>query len=289
MPEMTIDELVEKVDSLSPAIQILPKLMELLQDENSDMFEVCGLIKVDPSLVSGVLKLSNSAYFAGSSPVSSLEEAVNRLGQLEVYKMVAVACGRSLLEKDLPAYEIEASELWENAVASGIVMELLAVDQDKRADIAYTIGLLHNIGKLAINQFFEGGYAPVYSLIEREEMPMPEAERAVFGFDHAQLGAKLLRVWNFPESIAIPIEYQYRPLSPAAHRESACSLHFSWLVVAAFGLNAGRSAWAINTPPREQLMPDMTDEKMQDFIVKAHIKYDEIKGALVPSRPRQAV
>jgi HD-like signal output (HDOD) protein len=280
MPSLTLQDLIEQADALSPAVQILPRLIELLHDENSNLYDICNLIKMDPSLVSRVLKLSNSAYFGMASSVVSLENAVNRLGQLEVYKIVALACGRSLLEKDLPAYGIEAAQLWENALGSAITMELLAKEDNTEADVAYTIGLLHNLGKIVINQFYDTGYEPVYQLIEQESLSQPEAERQIFGFDQAELCAALLESWAFPQAITEPIAHQYRPLSCPIYRQSACQLHLSWHIVASIGLNHGRAAWAVRSPELTDLRPDINEESFHVFVLKASQRFEDMKGAL---------
>ena len=88
-----LDDYIDKVKSLPPAPRILPELLTLLRQDDVDSDRVVKLIAFDPAITAAVLRLCNSAYFAGASPASDLQEAVTRLGFKQVYQLVAAVTG----------------------------------------------------------------------------------------------------------------------------------------------------------------------------------------------------
>ena len=145
----------------------------------------------------------------------------------------------------MQSYEIESEERWFNSVATGVVMELMT----KRFGLGdpattYTIGLLHDIGKTAIDLLHEHKYSEVLDSIEEKQITLQEAEKKMFGYDHAEIGAALLRSWEFPESVIQPIEYQFRPNECEQHKKISSMLHLSKWICAGIGGAPGTHAWA---------------------------------------------
>src|SRR5215216_5933247 len=105
-----LDEYIDRVKNLPPAPRILPELLVLLRQEDIDSSRVVELISYDPAITAAVLRLCNSAYFAGGSPADDLQEAVNRLGFRQVYLLVAAVSGAKLLGPAQSGYGIDPGE-----------------------------------------------------------------------------------------------------------------------------------------------------------------------------------
>jgi len=237
---MNLDNIISQVKRLPPNPQIMLKLLRLLQDINTNPNDIVELIRVDAPLTAQVLRLSNSAYYGVVTPSYGLEDAINRVGFRETYKLVGVVCSGQIFNTPVQTYYLENDQLWENSIATALVMENMAQRIGTDASHAYTIGLLHSIGKVIINQVIADKYSEVYSLIEKEKMSAMEAEMRVLGFNYAQLGMALLKKWNFPIEIAEPIEYQFAPMDAPTQQLHACALHLAVCVVGGVGLNYGR-------------------------------------------------
>jgi HD-like signal output (HDOD) protein len=224
------DELVRVLRFLPSAPRVLPKLKGLLSDGNSSMTEVVSLIRLDPGIAARVLQIGNSAYYSQGLRCYTVEEAVNRVGYDEVYGLVANAVASQVLIRPLVAYGLEADDLWRKSVACAIGAELLSERLEIGRDIAYTVGLLHGVGMVAIDEwafrqqtgmFFAAGELPLETC---------EAERATLGFHNAEAGAALLRLWEFPAVMTEPVRWQYLPRGTAAHFPLSGVLHVAkWL------------------------------------------------------------
>lgn len=225
---MDIKTVIEYSKYIPSAPQILPKLQAVLRDENSMIDDIINVIKVDGPLTAQILRISNSALFGGVTPNENLNEAVNRLGYQEIYKVVGSAVAKQTLGQELEAYGMAPGELWERSVVSALIMEIGARHLRSNPDTAYTIGLLHSIGKLVVNNYYIDNGIQVYSGSGGDALG-PELERQILGFDHAQAGGALLQNWDFADHVYAPIEVQFSPLKAQQHKRLSCLIHLaSW-------------------------------------------------------------
>lgn len=231
---LTPDEVVRQLKHLPSAPRVLPRLKQLLSDGNSSSHEVVSLVRLDPGIAARVLQIGNSAYFSHGVRCYTVDEAVHRVGYDQIYELVATAVASQVLVRPLDAYGIDADDLWQNSVACALAAETIAAHCDSDRDIAYTIGLLHCIGMVALDEW-STRHHPTLRIVSRG-LPLEtcEAERATFGFHQAETGAALLRWWEFPAVMSEPVRWQYLPRGTNAHFQYAALLHVAkWLRTAA--------------------------------------------------------
>ncbi|MGF1483046.1 MAG: HDOD domain-containing protein [Opitutales bacterium] len=278
---MTLESLIKQTEKLLPSPQVLPRLLTVLESDDACAWDIVDLVKLDAALTTQVLALSNSAFYGFASTSTDLEEAVNRLGFRELYKLVSLVLCRKLIGKDsLEAYLLAEGQLWEHSLATAVAAENIAGLAAEDSSLAYTVGLMHCIGKLAINQLGSGHYEAVYRKIEEENLTMLEAERAVMGFDHAEATAALLRHWNFPEEAWKPIQHQYVPAEAVAHKGMTAVLHTAVYVAAITGTNHGRDAWAFRLDDNALKMARQTPESIQEIVIQVVERLETVKGLI---------
>ena len=226
---VNLESIVEEVRDLPTTLQLLPKLRKLLHHEMSMMEDIISVIKMDAPLAARVLKTSNSAYYGGGTPVESLMEAINRLGFVEVCRITESVAAKHALNTDISTYKLKPGELWEKSITSAVSMELLGKKVGVPTDTAYTIGLLHTIGKLVINQYYTERGMEIYSEDRKIELT-PEMEKQFLGFTHTEVGALLLEKWNFAEVIHTAIRYQLDPLKAQNHQIFACLAYVAGVI-----------------------------------------------------------
>lgn len=212
-------------DDLPPTPQIIPKVQALLRDDDAVVDDLVTLLKADPGLVSRIIKVANSAYYGGSAAASSLDGAIGRIGFQEAYRIASLAATQGLLGRDLPLYRMGRGQLWHRSLATAVIAETLAEHTGLDADTAYTIGLLHSLGKIVINQYYLDRGMEIYG--ESDADPLPEMEKRILGFNNADVAAAMLRRWNFDESSVIPVEFQYGPLDAPCDLRECCLLHLA--------------------------------------------------------------
>ncbi len=280
---MNAEEVISHVEKLPSAPAVLPNLLNLLRDTNSDPGEIIRLIGLDPSLTAQVLRLSNSVFYAMNTPSCDLEDAVSRIGYREIYKLVAMICGQQLFNHSIQSLFMGKGEMWEYSLATGFIMEQMATDLGMDSTACYTAGLLHSIGKLVITSHPTMDYADVFRIVEARGISIQQSERELWGVTSSEVGATLLRKWKFREEIAGPIEYQACPAQAPKFRKQACMLHLSIWTVASLGLNYGKDAWAMEASLLAMHHIGIPEERMQVFMVNAHEKLAAVKELLVKS------
>lgn len=210
----------EQIKMLSVAPQILPKLQVLIEDANTNPDDILDLIRLDTAMAARMIKTSNTAYFSPGFRIANIEDAVTYLGYDEVYRIVSLLAFAELMRVPLRAFGLEAGELWRRSLACALAMNGLApllVQGEKRT--AYTIGLLHSVGMVFVDKQLCANKAPLPAGL------VDEREVRLLGVTHAEVGAYVLRQWNFPEEIIEPVRCQFEPLDCLSHGKLACLLH----------------------------------------------------------------
>ena len=227
-------DVIKDLRDLPSAPSVLPRLLLILNDYTASMEDVMTLIKLEPGVAAWVLQMGNSAYYGSrGGNCSSLDEAVSRIGSLKIYEIVAFAVSAQLLMRKLGTYEMEADELWRRSVVCAISASLLAANCDIDPNTAYTMGLFHSVGMVAIDAWLKR--EEMTQKIESEGLPgeTTEAEKGLIGFTNATTAAALLSSWSFQSSVCEAVRWQYSPLSAGVNRRAASLLHVAkWLQAA---------------------------------------------------------
>jgi len=201
---IALDAYIESIEHLPPTPTLMVQLIELFRQPGADVDEIVTLLRRDPALSVEVLRRCNSAYFAQDNPVMDINEAVFRMGFHEVYQMTVSLSGmRALTPKEnVPGFSAEALQRHSNiaAIASGA----LALDAGESEGIAFTAGLLHDVGKLVLALGERDKYVAVLEECRNTGASLSETEKMIFGFNHDEVGARLLQRWGVPVEVVMP-------------------------------------------------------------------------------------
>lgn len=242
---VTPGEIVKSVPHLPSAPKVLPRLKALLQDGNSALDRIVSMIRLDPGLAAKVLQVGNSLYFFTGARCHTVEDAVARIGYNEIYALVSQAVSmQGLLNRPVVVYRMDADAMWARSVCCAIGSEAIASRVGVDPAAAYTLGLLHGIGMIAIDEWAHNTGTELKLAIHAFPTEATRSERAYFGFTHADVGSCLLEGWDFPEEIADPVRFQYSPGSAA-----------SWPALAALLVAARWIRSAVLTPRGHPLPP----------------------------------
>jgi HD-like signal output (HDOD) protein len=230
IPLFSPDEVVRALQHLPTTPHVLPRLKRLLGNANSSMQEVIQLVRIDPGITARVLRLGNSAYYGRGQRCYTVDEAVTRVGYGQIYELVAHAVASQVLVRPLEVYALETEELWHQSIACALGAELLAQRVGADRDICYTVGLLHAVGMVAIDEWAFRVARGLRFISAGVPLECAEAERSTLGFNQAEIGAALLRLWDFPPAMAEPVHWQYAPGGTVAFYLIAVIVHVAkWL------------------------------------------------------------
>jgi len=210
------DQYIDRVSHLPPAPTIATELLGLFGDADRDLDRIVELISHDPSLTAEVLKRCNSASLGGAEAASDMFEAVTRLGFYEVYSVVAAVVGARTMSLGKNKGGLDVGSLWRHTVVTAVVAETLARRDQEAEAVAFTAGLLHDIGKLVLASVEGSKYADLLKQSGAFGPGLAEAEQAAFGVSHASIGARLLARWGLPENVAAAVLHHHHGSPKAA-------------------------------------------------------------------------
>ena len=184
-------------------------LGEAVQDERCTVDRILAILSKDPSLSATLLRLANSAFYIGGGAVMDLRTAVLRLG----FDAVAnLGTGAAVMKTLKGGAHLDAQRLWQHSVAVGLTAKGICIlaKRHGQAETAFLTGLLHDIGKIALDTCYPELYTPVLQKVA-EGAFFVDAEREVLGMDHAEAGSLLAADWSFPQTIVEVIRDHHDP------------------------------------------------------------------------------
>jgi putative nucleotidyltransferase with HDIG domain len=211
-----LDKIVDSIAALPPFPEVARRVLDLSRDPNAGHREIAEVIKYDDAITANCLKLCNSSYYSLSVKVFSINQAVNMLGLKNII-MIVLANSKSLSAYSKPQnkYCLTKGELWRHSVTTAIISQLLLKKTRVQDDsILFTAALLHDFGKIVLDQYVEKDTENLIELTQKEGLSLTEAEKDVFGIDHAELGGIIAEQWNFPKILVDSVRNHHQEISP---------------------------------------------------------------------------
>jgi HD-like signal output (HDOD) protein len=182
---------------LPPFPQVAVRVLQLANNENVQLHQLCDLISSDPAFASEVLTVANSLLYAPRYPSTTILQAVAVLGANTLQGMCVTVGVRAYLGKTMNQPAMRS--LWRHNLACAIVAEQLAATGFIDKDQAYTSGILHDVGRVALAVVQPKEYATLLETHRGTPATILPAERELFGWDHCETGRQLMADWKLPE------------------------------------------------------------------------------------------
>jgi putative nucleotidyltransferase with HDIG domain len=267
-----ISDILDKSDTIPAAPGLVGRILALTAEPDFSMEQLVRLIRMDPALTAYVLRMCNSPYYGLRYKVASVDHAIAVLG---VNALVDVVLSSGLLKvfnnsSAQDGYMLGKGQLWRHSVATALIAQKLVGNlkiKGTNPSVTFTAALLHDTGKLALNQFVSQSLYDIESLIHEHNCTLVEAEKAVLGIDHANLGGLMMEKWAFPEEIVTSVIYHHDPLLSPAYTDLVKLVALSNML--AVSAEYGKEQSVNYTPLTiAQLMGDMgMDPKDEDNLI----------------------
>jgi HD-like signal output (HDOD) protein len=201
---------VSKIDELPPLPSIVTRALEMLSNPDVDNKAVEEVIGKDQSLVSKLIKISNSSLYGGLKRVESLQQALARLGAKTTKSLVLSTSMQTYFFKRNSGLQTWGQFLWQHAAECGLAARRIALaagydDPEK----AFVGGVLHDIGKLVLLLVSADSYRQIQNLKKRDSLTDHEAEGKVIGTNHMEIGELLMEKWKMPESAKVCVKFHH--------------------------------------------------------------------------------
>lgn len=198
-----LDEILNIANHIPPFPKVALQVMKMLDNKEVKAKDLAEVIQYDSAITANLLKTCNAAYFGLTRKVSSLDDALVVVGH-DILKDIIIACSSARFYKGGAGegYQLEQGDLWKHSVATAIMAKQLSAHfGEVDAGIAFTAGLLHDIGKRFLSSFVAEDFEKIMARGHSEGSSFIEAEKEALGMNHAELGAMIMEKWEFSEDL----------------------------------------------------------------------------------------
>ena len=202
---------IEKMPALSPVIN---KINEVANDKGASAQDLTDGIQLDPVLTAKVIRMVNSAYFGLSQQIKSLKQAVVMLG-INTIKNVALSSSFLSIVNLKGQSNLDGEEFWQHslgvAVASKLIARRLGVDETYIEEY-FIAGLIHDIGKVLINNFFPDEMNEILAASSKKDEPIVEIEKRIMKLSHEEIGIAIGKKWKFENALLFAVGKHHHPV-----------------------------------------------------------------------------
>ena len=231
---MSMDLIFSKIKQLPVIPKLLHELMQNFSDDNSRIEDIAKKIAMDQVISAKVLKMANSAAYRRGAEITSIEQAVIRLG-FNALRSLVVASG--LMTSFRTPANFDKNKFWVDNFQVATIAKALAGDcRNIEPETAFTCALLHNIGELLIQSALPEEASLINMSISRGSSRI-DAQREMLGYDYSQVGAELARRWSLSDTFVRAIAQQLDPLNFEPISQEAVLIRLAMFV--SFAWNAG--------------------------------------------------
>jgi putative nucleotidyltransferase with HDIG domain len=279
--EAMIKQVIKDLPLLSPNVS---RLLQVLAREDYDLDEVIAIVKYDAALTARVLRAVNSPVYGLLNEVSSVDRAIAYLGKWVIISIVMSDQTGDLFTRPLEGYGGRQNCLWRHDLFAAFACREVArfAKQEFEAELAFTAGLLHDIGKFVFSPFWKEASGRALEHIEEGKVPdYCAAERALAGMDHARIGYEMACHWQFPEPLRQAILFHHAPReAPVEYRALAFAVHLGDICAMMAGCDTGSDGMRYQLDAGYTDYFDITSASLAEILLETEEQYRKAESSL---------
>jgi len=215
MKENVIHKVKASIEKMPPLSPVIHKIVKIANDVTASAQDLTDIIQMDPVLTAKVIKMVNSSYFGFTREIKSLKQAVVILG-INTIKNVAlssVVVGNLNVKDDSV---LNGEEFWKHsfavAVASKTIAGMIGIDP-KLVEEYFVAGLIHDIGKILVNNFFHDEMVQIDKIASEKKYPITLIEKKILGLNHEEIGIAIGKKWKFENNYLFAVGKHHNPVT----------------------------------------------------------------------------
>lgn len=211
--EQSILQQLDRIEKLPTLPVVVNQLNQLIASNRSSMAQIAVVIARDQAIASRVIRLVNSAFYGLQGRVTSIQQAITLLGLNTVKNLViGVAVVKAFENPGKPAL-FDRQKFWLHSFACAVLSrEIARLRRCAEPEDYFMSGLLHNIGILVLDQFFNEKFVAILNECTKNRSDYTDTEKNIIGTTHCEIGEYLSKKWHIPDILSISIKYHHTPL-----------------------------------------------------------------------------
>jgi len=285
---MVKDEILNKTKHIPPLSESAEKLIQMMGNPNHDVQNVLRIVQTDSALTTKVLTVVNSAAFALTEPITSISRAVSYLGDKKILGIALEFCVNDLFQKPLEGYEGKQGALWEHNLCVAIASKEIACFSKKETspDLAYTGGILHDIGKSILSDYLKGTAAECITDISEGNVPdYIAAEEKRLGTNHCIVGSDMAKAWNLPSPLSDIIRHHHHPVdADISIRGLVYTVHLGDIIAMTISSDTESDVLQYRLDSNYIEFIDISPDTLSKIILKVEDEFNKTKTLLLGER-----
>jgi putative nucleotidyltransferase with HDIG domain len=203
-----LEKTIQNAGDLPTIPVIATKVLQMLENERVNADQLAKVVASDPAVAARVLKISNSAFYGCQRQIQTLSSAIVILGFNTLKSLVVAASVKQVYKP----FGLTEKMLWEHSFGAGLAARLIASNtRIVNEEEAFLAGLFHDIGKIIMNSFDKNKFQNAIQRCYNENLSFEEVEKTTYDYTHAEVGAYVIKKWNFPEILTGAVFYHHHP------------------------------------------------------------------------------
>lgn len=223
---------LDRVVELATLPAVALEVNKMLADDSISVQKMTQVIEQDQAIVAKILKLVNSSFYGFRSQINNLSHAVVILGFKALHSAVLSVAVNQTFSKNLECDSFNIVDFWFHSVAVALVAQKFA-EQTKicEPEEAFTAGLLHDIGKAILVQYFPDEFRSIWQEQLKSGCTSYEAEQKIIETNHSQIATRVARKWLLPDSLIDVLRCHHDVNKKQEHRDLTLIVHGADVVV----------------------------------------------------------
>jgi putative nucleotidyltransferase with HDIG domain len=250
-----MERIISDVRRLRPMPTVVHQILRAVEDPHTTANSICDLIRMDQALTAQVLQMANSALLGYGPTCSSISDAVMRIGFNRLRTLVIGVTTSGPLTRRLSGYNLQEGDLYRHSLAAAMAAQRIArFLRYPDPEEAYVAGLLHDMGKMVLDQYMQLDYQEVMKYIQEKQVELVIVEEQLFGIDHAGVGGLMATRWNFPVLLSDAIRFHHTPSLARTKQELASIVNVANAITPEDTLGQSGKAGRIPHPEATRLL-----------------------------------
>jgi HD-like signal output (HDOD) protein len=245
---------------IPPFPQVAIQMLRLTNNDDVSMRQLSILISSEPAFSSEVLTIANSPLYPSRVPITSVLQAIIMLGTNALRGLCLTVGVRAYLGDSLNHESLRA--IWRHNIACALVARQLALAGSMNSDTAYTAGIMHDIGRLALAVISPKRYAAVLENHSGSPSSILQIEHDAFGVDHCEAGRHLIVDWKLPSDFAAIVSEHHSPRHKADPWTMSGLINVSCRLADAAGFAVFQGC---EITPYADLLEELPDQERKTF------------------------
>lgn len=263
--------------------EVYYQVNEAINCPTSDINDIASLVSEDPALCARLLRIANSAMFNFPTPIDTISQAVTVIGTQQL-RDLTLACNLGNLFPGIPPHIVNMEQFWRHSIGAGICARTIAsMRRENNVEKFYLMGLLHDLGRLAIYSLLPEFSAKVLNDVSGQSRLCLEIVDEPGEVDHAEISAILLEHWQLPALLSEPIRYHHRPARSASYPEYAAIIHLADILAHAMQLGSSGCALVPPLSPQAWERIGLQIDHLDTIFERVEEQYEDAVNVFLPS------